>query len=195
MELQQAIKEITDELACVTRGDFGEDYFITQQDRNKYYFRKGEADGLRKGLDMMERVELPKEEPPVVLPKVIATLLVRCKANGYSLASSMRLRKGDPIFLDEQEQVEYRSWICFKSNQEKFAMAWVKGFEVAKGKRWIVNYDGVFLAKPVETDEENVFSVAFQADYAHHFESEDEARKNSMLVSPFSTVEEVEIDE
>ena len=29
MELQQAIKEITDELACVTRGDFGEDYFIT----------------------------------------------------------------------------------------------------------------------------------------------------------------------
>lgn len=196
MELQKAIEEITEKLACVTGENFGEGYFITQQVRDKYYYRRGEAVGLRKALDIMEKVELPKEEePPVVLPKVIATLLVRCKANGYSLASSMRLRKGDPIFLDEQEKVEYHSWICFKSYQERFAMAWVKGFEVAKGKRWIVNYDGVFLAKPVETDAEDVFSVAFQKEYAYQFESIEEASKNSKLVSPFATVEEVEIDE
>lgn len=196
MELQKAIEEIAEKLACVTGENFGEGYFITQQIRDKYHYRRGEAVGLRKALDIMEKVELPKEEePPVVLPKVIATLLVRCKANGYSLAGSLRLRKGDPIFLDEQEKVEYHSWICFKSNQEKFAMAWVKGFEVAKGKRWIVNYDGVFLAKPVETDAKDVFSVAFQKEYAYQFESIEEAYKNSKLVSPFATVEEVEIDE
>ena len=143
----------------------------------------------------MEKVELPKEEPLVVLPKVIATLLERCKASGYCLASSLRLRTGDPIFLNEQEQMEYQSWIRFRSYQERFAMAWVKGFELAKGKRWIVNYDGVFLAKPVETDDKNVFSVVFQKEYAHRFESNEEAYKNSKLVSPFATVEEVEIDE
>ena len=155
MELQQAIEEITEKIDCITGEDFGEGYFITQQVRDRYYYRKGEAVGLRKALDKMEKVELPEEEPLVVLPKVIATLLDRCKANGYCLASSMRLRKGDPIFLNEQEQMEYHSWIRFRSYQERFAMAWVKGFELAKGKRWIVNYDGVFLAKPVETDGEN----------------------------------------
>lgn len=195
MELQQAIEEITEKIDCITGEDFGEGYFITQQVRDRYYYRKGEAVGLRKALDKMEKVELPEEEPLVVLPKVIATLLDRCKANGYCLASSMRLRKGDPIFLNEQEQMEYHSWIRFRSYQERFAMAWVKGFELAKGKRWIVNYDGVFLAKPVETDGENVFSVAFQKEYAHQFESNEEAYKNSKLVSPFATVEEVEIDE
>lgn len=195
MELQQAIEEITEKIDCITAEDFGEGYFMTQQVRDRYYYRKGEAVGLRKALDKMEKVELPEEEPLVVLPKVIATLLDRCKANGYCLASSMRLRKGDPIFLNEQEQMEYHSWIRFRSYQERFAMAWVKGFELAKGKRWIVNYDGVFLAKPVETDEENVFSVAFQKEYAYQFEFNEEAYKNSKLVSPFATVEEVEIDE
>ena len=195
MELQQAIEEVTKKLACITEENFGEGYFLTQQVRDKYYYRRGEAVGLRKALDIMEKVELPKEEPLVVLPKVIATLLERCKASGYCLASSLRLRTGDPIFLNEQEQMEYQSWIRFRSYQERFAMAWVKGFELAKGKRWIVNYDGVFLAKPVETDDKNVFSVVFQKEYAHRFESNEEAYKNSKLVSPFATVEEVEIDE
>lgn len=195
MELQQAIKEITRKIDCITGEYFEEGYFMTQQVRDRCHFRRGEAVGLRKALDIMEKVELPKEEPLVVLPKVIATLLERCKANGYCLASSMRLRKEDPIFLNEQEQMEYHSWIRFRAYQERFAMAWVKGFELAKGKRWIVNYDGVFLAKPVETDEENVFSVVFQKEYAHQFEYKEEAYKNSKLVSPFATVEEVEINE
>lgn len=123
MELQQAIEEITRKIDCITAEDFGEGYFITQQVRDRYYYRKGEAVGLRKALDIMEKVELPK------------------------------------------------------------------------GKRWIVSYGELFLAKPVETDEENVFSVAFQKEYAHQFESNEEAYKNSKLVSPFAIVEEVEIDE
>lgn len=123
MELQQAIEEITEKIDCITEEYFGEGYFMTQQVRDRYHFRRGEAVGLRKALDIMEKVELPK------------------------------------------------------------------------GKRWIVSYGELFLAKPVETDEENVFSVVFQKEYAHQFEYKEEAYKNSKLVSPFATVEEVEINE
>lgn len=123
MELQQAIEEITGKIDCITEEYFEEGYFMTQQVRDRYHFRRGEAVGLRKALDIMKKVELPK------------------------------------------------------------------------GKRWIVNYDGVFLAKPVETDAKDVFSVAFQKEYAYQFESIEEAYKNSKLISPFATVEEVEINE
>ena len=78
---------------------------------------------LIKSLDEPEKVKVPQ---------FVADWVEECKAKKKSLLKSL---------LYTPEGVN--SWVDNSENQEKFALAWIFGYEVEKEKRYLVRVKGV----------------------------------------------------
>jgi hypothetical protein len=72
------------------------------------------------------------EQTKVEIPKFVAEWIEQCKAKEKSLLKSL---------LYTPEKVN--SWVDNSENQETFALAWIFGYEVEKGKRYYIRLKSV----------------------------------------------------
>ena len=99
-----------------------------------------------KGIDdVYKRTEkLFDEELITELPQFVADWLEYCKNIWLSLARALAVSEED--FYNYGNKKDYLDLLYFLGsmvNQEKFALAWVNGYEVNKEKRYLVKIIGI----------------------------------------------------
>lgn len=93
---------------------------------------------------VLEVIDQIHELDKVVVPKFVADWLEVCKENlGFSLSNAM---SHSTSAMNKQPNW-VKGWFNFKDNQEKFAKAWLYGYEVEKEKLYTVEIAGVSSSK------------------------------------------------
>lgn len=91
---------------------------------NHNYFRRVDTSEVLKDLRQLDEPE------KVVVPQFVADWIEEVKS-AYTLFAAM-----------EYGNLKIDKWLDNNSNQEKFALAWIFGYEVEKEKRYLVKIKG-----------------------------------------------------
>ena len=147
-----------------------------------------EIEGIptKSAIALIEQLDEPQK--PVV-PQFVAEWIEVCKEHlTTSLYTAM-----NPNFMRENDQsLDFISWIKKTSNQETFARAWLGGYEVEKEKRYTVVMKGT--KQPLfynNLNERLFFSLGELATRFTRKQIED-AGLGEVFNSPLFEVEEVE---
>ena len=99
-----------------------------------------DASGPRPKIDHLTTLELIKllDEPEkVTIPQLIGDWIEKCKNSlGFNLKSAMNINTIRHYSDDFQK---FMDWIKVNSNQEKFARAWLDGYEVEKEPKYRIS--------------------------------------------------------
>lgn len=149
--------------------------------------------GLRPMIDKWSTLELIKllDKPqPVKVPQFVAGKIEYFKKTGdWDLFQAM-----DSLF----GRRETREWLEYKNNQEKFARAWLDGYEVEEEKRYTVKIKGNIKENMLvygELLERYFFTKSLSLDnaiYSHTRKELEEADFGWVFDCPGIEIEEVE---
>lgn len=146
----------------------------------------------------MAKKDIIEEE--VVIPQLVADWIKYCKNTSLSLARALAVSEEDFYnYANQKDYLDLLYYLGSSVNQEKFAKAWVYGYEIEKEKRYLVkmvglsnnlsylNYDSI--------DDEWYFNDADNG-YAvgtHHTKKQlEDAGFSEVFNNPLFKVEEVE---
>ena len=107
---------------------------------NKLY---GESKNYVSFDDVLDLVKQLDEPQKVKIPKFVADWIEYCKNIFLSLARALAVSEED--FYNYGNKKDYLDLLYFLGsmvNQEKFALAWVDGYEIEKEKRYLVKIKG-----------------------------------------------------
>lgn len=121
------------------------------------------------------------EQEKVTIPQSVADWIEVCKEHlTTSLYTAM-----NPNFLRENNQsFDLALWIKNKSNQEKFALAWIFGYEVEKTKYVVTDGNHLYF-KGYQEDVDIVILVDEQPgtmEYVKKFDTKEEAQKTADIL-------------
>ena len=103
---------------------------------NHNYFRRVDTSEVLKDLRQLDKPQR------ATIPQLIADWIEQCKNNfGFNLKSAMNINTISHYSDDSHKVID---WIKVDSNQEKFARAWLDGYEVEKEPKYIVKLKGVY---------------------------------------------------
>lgn len=147
----------------------------------------------KKVLNIVKQLDEP--EKPVV-PQFVADWLEVCKDNlALSLANSM-----NPIVLRTNNQPEKTiHWFKSTKNQEKFAKAWLFGYEVEKEKLYTVKFSNedfgkIYIGISKKFNKLGISSLPLNDDEIKSWFTEDELKRFKFWDNPAFEVREVEDD-
>lgn len=102
--------------------------------------------GIRKYVVLSEVLYLIKQldEPQkVVIPKYVADWIEYCKNIFLSLARALNVSEEDFYnYTNQKDHLDLLYFLGSMINQEKFARAWLFGYEVEKEKKYLVKIKG-----------------------------------------------------
>lgn len=103
--------------------------------------------GIRKYVALNEVMYLIKQldEPQkVVIPQFVAGWIVYCKNTSLSLARALNVSEEDFYnYANQKDHIELLTFLGSMVNQEKFAKAWLFGYEVEQEKKYLVKVKNV----------------------------------------------------
>lgn len=100
--------------------------------------------GLKIQLENLDIVEIDKnlvhkdinEPQKPVVPQIVADYIENAKENDWDLQDAMNL-------IADEEDISVSDWFYKGKNMEKFALAWINGYEVEEEKRYRVKMKGI----------------------------------------------------
>lgn len=103
--------------------------------------------GIRKYVALNEVVYLVNQldEPQkVVIPKLVADWIVYCKNTSLSLARALNVSEDDFYnYANQKDHLDLLYFLGSMVNQEKFAKAWLFGYEVEQEKKYLVKFKNI----------------------------------------------------
>lgn len=108
--------------------------------------------GLQIQLENMDIVEIDEnlvhkginEPKEVVVPQFVADWIEYCKNTFLSLARALAVSEEDFYnYANQKDHLDLLYFLGSMVNQEKFAKAWLFGYEAEKEKRYLVKMKGV----------------------------------------------------
>lgn len=103
--------------------------------------------GIRKYVALSEVMYLIKQldEPQkVVIPQFVAGWIVYCKNTSLSLARALNVSEEDFYnYANQKDHIELLTFLGSMVNQEKFAKAWLFGYEVEAEKKYLVKFKNI----------------------------------------------------
>lgn len=118
---------------------------------------------------IIKKIEQLDESKKVTVPQFVADWIKYCKNIFLSLARALAVSEED--FYNYANQKDYLSLLYFLGsmiNQEKFARAWLDGYEVEKEKRYRVKAKGVSFNGCLIFEKINktwIFSSIYETDH------------------------------
>ena len=119
------------------------------------------------------------EQTKVEIPEFVAEWIEQCKVKGKRLLTALLYTPG-----------EVNSWVDDPDNQETFALAWMFGYTIKKGKRYFVKIRATKHCFAKDGKGKIFFSLAYKGTF-----TKDELEKagfGEVFNSPLFEVEEVE---
>lgn len=93
---------------------------------------------------ILEDLKQLDEPQKVKIPKFVADWIEYCKNTFLSLARALNVSEEDFYnYANQKDHLDLLYFLGSMVNQEKFAKAWVYGYEVEKEKRYLVEVKGV----------------------------------------------------
>lgn len=86
-------------------------------------------------LGLVNQLDEPEK---VKVPQVVADYIEYAKENDWDLQDAM-----DSDFIASEEDGEFSEWFYKDKNMEIFALAWINGYEVERGKCYLVKMKGL----------------------------------------------------
>lgn len=103
--------------------------------------------GIRKYVALSEVMYLIKQldEPQkVVIPQFVAGWIIYCKNTSLSLARALNVSEEDFYnYANQKDHIELLTFLGSMVNQEKFAKAWLFGYEVEQEKKYLVKFKNI----------------------------------------------------
>lgn len=103
--------------------------------------------GIRKYVALNEVMYLIKQldEPQkVVIPQFVAGWIIYCKNTSLSLARALNVSEEDFYnYANQKDHIELLTFLGSMVNQEKFAKAWLFGYEVEQEKKYLVKFKNI----------------------------------------------------
>lgn len=120
---------------------------MNKQDLIKKYEEKNETiygfPVIRLSL-ILEDLKQLDEPQKVKIPKFVADWIKYCKNTSLSLARALMVSEDDFYnYANQKDHLELLYFLGSMINQEKFAKAWLYGYEVEQEKRYLVKMKGV----------------------------------------------------
>lgn len=104
----------------------------------------------------MAKKDIIEEE--VVIPQLVADWIKYCKNTSLSLARALAVSEEDFYnYANQKDYLDLLYYLGSSVNQEKFAKAWVYGYEIEKEKRYTVKvkaFLGQYLGRYYVNNEE-----------------------------------------
>ena len=95
-------------------------------------------------LAVLKFIKLLDEPQKVKIPKFVADWIKYCKNTSLSLARALMVSEDDFYnYANQKDHLELLYFLGSMINQEKFAKAWLYGYEVEQEKRYLVEIKGV----------------------------------------------------
>ena len=141
-------------------------------------FKISEIGKVRLG-EVFELVDQLDEPEKVVVPSFIADYIERAKPRHDSLYQAMEERAGE----------EVNEWIQAFYNSDKFARAWLYGYEVEKEKKWVVKQRKLYL-KSFDIWREECNNAEFVFDKESTIKFTDKVKAEAVALLVDGTVEE-----
>lgn len=92
-------------------------------------------------LDLVEQLDEPQK---VVIPKLVADWMEYCKNTFLSLARALNVSEEDfHNYANQKDHLDILYFLGSMVNQEKFAKAWLFGYEVEKEKKYLVKFKNI----------------------------------------------------
>lgn len=149
---------------------------------------------LNEALDIVRKIDEPEKPEKPVVPQFVADWLEVCKDNlALSLANSM-----NTIVLRTNNQPEETiHWFKSTKNQEKFAKAWLFGYEVKKEKLYTVKFSNedfgkIYIGIFKKFNKLGISSLPLNDDEIKSWFTEDELKRFKFWDNPAFEVREVE---
>ena len=144
-------------------------------------YEQGKFEGSWVGNQLKDADKIRRELNKVQVPQFVADWIEVCKEHlTTSLYTAM-----NPNFLRENNQsFDLALWIKNKSNQEKFALAWIFGYEVEKTKYVVTDGNHLYF-KGYQEDVDIVILVDEQPgtmEYVKKFDTKEEAQKTADIL-------------
>ena len=92
-------------------------------------------------LELVEELDEPQK---VTIPQFVADWINYCKNTFLSLARSLAVSEEDfHNYANQKDHLDLLYFLGSMVNQEKFAKAWLYGYEIEKEKRYLVKIIGI----------------------------------------------------
>lgn len=92
---------------------------------------------------IIKKIEQLDEPQKVTVPQFVADWIKYCKNTFLSLARALAVSEEDFYnYANQKDHLDLLYFLGFMVNQEKFAKAWLFGYEAEKEKRYIVKVKG-----------------------------------------------------
>ncbi|MFS9221735.1 DUF1642 domain-containing protein [Streptococcus australis] len=93
---------------------------------------------------ILKSIEQLDEPQKVKIPKFVADWIEYCKNTFLSLARALMVSEDDFYnYANQKDHLELLYFLGSMINQEKFAKAWIYGYEVEREKRYLVKMKGI----------------------------------------------------
>lgn len=96
---------------------------------------------LYKVLNLVNQLDEPQK---VVIPKFVADWIEYCKNTSLSLARALNVSEEDFYnYANQKDHLDLLYFLGYMVNQEKFAKAWLFGYEVEQEKKYLVKFKNI----------------------------------------------------
>lgn len=110
----------------------------------KYVYMKRNLEMWVSIPDILEDLKQLDEPQKVKIPKFVAEWIEYCKNTFLSLARALMVSEEDFYnYANQKDHLELLYFLGSMINQEKFAKAWIYGYEVEQEKRYLVKMKGI----------------------------------------------------
>lgn len=102
---------------------------------------KAEYIEIDAAIELIEQLDEPQK---TVVPQFVADWIEYCKNTNVTLTRALMIKEVDFYnYANQEDHFRLVDFLESEINQEKFARAWLDGYEVEKEKRYLVKVKGV----------------------------------------------------